>query len=80
MQNPSLSIGQLHILEMMNRCRTDESLKMLKKVLFEFYAKEAEAEVTETEEEPAEEAPKTKSRSRSKGKGRSGGRRGRRKS
>ena len=43
-QNPSLSIGQLHILEMMNRCRTDESLKMLKKVLFEFYAKEAEAE------------------------------------
>ena len=43
-QNPNLSIGQLHILEMMNRCRTDESLKMLKKVLFEFYTKEAEAE------------------------------------
>lgn len=40
----SLSIGQLHILEMMNRCRSEESLQALKKVLFDFYAKEVEAE------------------------------------
>lgn len=39
-QHTTLSIGQLHILEMMNRCRTEESLKQLKKLLFDFYAKE----------------------------------------
>ena len=43
-QHTTLSIGQLHILEMMNRCRTEESLKQLKKLLFDFYAKEAVAE------------------------------------
>jgi len=42
--NTSLSIGQLHILEMLNRCKTEESLKLLKKVLFDYYAKEAEIE------------------------------------
>ncbi len=40
----NLSIGQLHILEMMKRCKTEESLRHLKKVLFDYYAKEAEAE------------------------------------
>ncbi len=44
LKKTNLSIGQLHILEMMNRCKTEESLKLLKKVLFDFYAKEAEAE------------------------------------
>ncbi len=43
-QNTTLSIGQIHILEMMNRCRTEDSLKRLKKLLFDFYSKEAEAE------------------------------------
>ena len=43
-RHTTLSIGQLHILEMMNRCRTEESLKKLKKLLFDFYAKEAVAE------------------------------------
>ena len=43
-QYTNLSIGQLHILEMMNRCRTEKSLKQLKKLLFDFYAKEAVAE------------------------------------
>ena len=43
-QHTVLSIGQLHILEMMNRCRTEESLKQLKVLLFDFYSKEAVAE------------------------------------
>ena len=43
-QHTTLSIGQLHILEMMNRCRTEESLKQLKRLLFDIYAKEAVAE------------------------------------
>ena len=43
-QHTTLSIGQLHILEMMNRCRTEESLRQLKKLLFDFYSKEAVAE------------------------------------
>jgi len=43
-QHTTLSIGQLHILEMMNRCRTEESLKQLKKLLFDFYSKEVEAD------------------------------------
>lgn len=43
-QPTTLSIGQLHILEMMNRCRTEESLKRLKKLLFDFYSNEAVAE------------------------------------
>ena len=42
--NTGLTVGQLHILEMMNRCKTEESLKQLKKVLFDFYVKEAEKE------------------------------------
>ena len=40
----TLSIGQLHILEMMNRCKTEKSLRQLKKLLFDFYAKEAVSE------------------------------------
>ena len=43
-QNTTLSIGQLHILEMMNRCRTEESLNQLKRLLFDYYSKEAVAE------------------------------------
>ena len=43
-QHTTLSIGQLHILEMMNRCRTEKSLSQLKKLLFDFYSKEAVAE------------------------------------
>lgn len=43
-QHTTLSIGQLHILEMMNRCRTKRSLNQLKKLLFDFYSKEAVAE------------------------------------
>ena len=43
-QHTTLSIGQLHILEMMNRCKTEESLRQLKKLLFDFYAKEAVTE------------------------------------
>ena len=50
-QHTTLSIGQLHILEMMNRCRTEESLKQLKKLLFDFYAKEAVAEADRLWEE-----------------------------
>ena len=42
--NTCLTVGQLHILEMMTRCETEESLKQLKKVLFDFYVKEAEQE------------------------------------
>jgi hypothetical protein len=42
--NTGLTVGQLHILEMMNRCKTEESLKQLKKVLLDFYVKEAEKE------------------------------------
>ena len=41
-EQTGLSIGQLHILEMLNRCRTEESLNLLKKTLFDFYVKEAE--------------------------------------
>ena len=40
----TLSLGQLHILEMLSRCRTHDSLERLKKTLFDYYAKEAEAE------------------------------------
>ena len=40
----TLSIGQLHILEMLNRCHTEESLAKLKKILFDYYAKAAEDE------------------------------------
>lgn len=43
-QNSTLSIGQLHILEMLNRCETEESLDKLKKILFDYYAKAAEDE------------------------------------
>ena len=43
-EQTGLSIGQLHILEMLNRCRTEESLNLLKKTLFDFYVKEAEQE------------------------------------
>ena len=42
--NTGLTVGQLHILEMMNRCKTEESLKQLKKVLFDFYVRETEQE------------------------------------
>ncbi len=41
----SLSAGQLHVLEMLNRCKTPESLKALKKVLCDFYANEAQKEM-----------------------------------
>ncbi len=37
----TLTIGQLHILEMMNRCKTEDSLKKLKRLLFDYYSKEA---------------------------------------
>lgn len=40
----TFNIGQLHILEMLNRCNTEKSLKELKKALFEFYSKEVDAE------------------------------------
>jgi hypothetical protein len=40
----TLSLGQLHILEMLSRCRTQDSLERLKKTLFDYYVKEAEAE------------------------------------
>ena len=60
-QHTTLSIGQLHILEMMNRCRTEESLRQLKKLLFDFYSKEAVAEalgnnvqIAKTEEKHSE--------------------------
>ena len=43
-QNTTLTIGQLHILEMLKRCKTEKSLETLKKILFDFYVKEAEAE------------------------------------
>jgi hypothetical protein len=43
-QNTHLSIGQLHILEMMNRCRTEESLRQQKRLFFKFYSNEAVAE------------------------------------
>ena len=38
------NIGQLHILDMLNRCNTEESLKSLKKVLFDYYSKQVEDE------------------------------------
>ena len=38
------NVGQLHILEMLNRCNTEESLEALKKALFDFYSKEVSAE------------------------------------
>ena len=40
----TLSIGQLHVLEMMSRCKTEKSLRQLKKLLFDFYAQEAVSE------------------------------------
>ena len=40
----TISLGQLHILEMLSRCRTQDSLERLKKTLFDYYVKEAEAE------------------------------------
>lgn len=40
----SLSLGQLHILEMLNRCCTEESLTKLEKLLFDYYAQAAEEE------------------------------------
>ncbi|MBR6032094.1 MAG: dephospho-CoA kinase [Bacteroidaceae bacterium] len=40
----TFNIGQLHILEMLNRCNTEKSLKELKKALFDFYSKEVDAE------------------------------------
>ena len=44
-QQPTVfNVGQLHILEMLNRCNTDESLRNLKKALFDYYSKEVEAE------------------------------------
>lgn len=43
-QPTTLNLGQLHVLEMLNRCNTEESLKVLKKVLFDFYSKEVENE------------------------------------
>jgi len=47
----TLTEGQLHILEMLTRCKTEESLKQLKKALCEFYAKQAEAEMERLWEE-----------------------------
>lgn len=44
LQHTNLSKGQLHILEMLNRCNTDESLNRLKKALCDYYAKETEKE------------------------------------
>ena len=43
-QPTTFSIGQLHILEMLSRCNTEESLKVLKRVLFDCYSKEVEQE------------------------------------
>ena len=43
-QPTTFTLGQLHILEMLNRCNTEKSLATLKEVLFEFYAKEVDAE------------------------------------
>ena len=40
----TFNIGQLHVLEMLNRCNSEESLKALKKALFDFYSKEVDAE------------------------------------
>ena len=40
-----LTPGQLHILEMMARCKTEQSLETLKSVLFSFYANEAQKEI-----------------------------------
>lgn len=39
-----MSAGQLHILEMLARCSSPESLSALKKALCEFYANEAQKE------------------------------------
>lgn len=47
----TLTEGQLHILEMLTRCKTEESLKQLKKALCEFYAKQAESEMERLWEE-----------------------------
>lgn len=41
----TLNVGQLHILEMLNRCKTEGSLDALKRALCEFYAAEAEKEM-----------------------------------
>lgn len=43
-QYTMFSLGQLHVLEMLNRCNSDRSLKELKRALFDFYARESEAE------------------------------------
>ena len=43
-QPTTFNLGQLHILEMLNRCNTEESLKALKKALFDFYSHEVDAE------------------------------------
>ena len=45
-QPTTFNVGQLHILEMLNRCNTDQSLKALKKVLFDYYSKEVETEAS----------------------------------
>lgn len=44
-QSTVLNIGQLHVLEMLNRCNTQKSLSALKKVLCDYYAKEAQKEM-----------------------------------
>jgi len=41
----SLNVGQLHILEMLSRCKSQQSLKTLKKALCDFYASEAQKEM-----------------------------------
>jgi len=43
-QPTTFNIGQLHVLEMLNWCNTEESLRALKKALFDFYSKEVDAE------------------------------------
>ncbi len=44
MQYTTFNQGQLHVLEMLNRCNSDRSLKELKRALCDFYAKEVEIE------------------------------------
>lgn len=43
-QYTTFNQGQLHVLEMLNRCNSDRSLKELKRALRDFYAKEVEIE------------------------------------
>ncbi|HBJ77312.1 MAG TPA: dephospho-CoA kinase [Porphyromonadaceae bacterium] len=46
----TLTLGQIHILEMLNRCKSEESLRALKKALCSFYASEVGKEMKRLEE------------------------------